>query len=144
MNEYYCVLNKCFIIVNRYIRSKMAKRTKKVGICGKYAGRYGSAQRKAIHKIEVSQHARYTCAFCGKVTFHHSLSFLSLRTPSREELLVSGTARAARRLWLEEPTCLPPPPLPLLRPPSCVLRDLERTPRRRCELTLLLPETRTS
>merc|ERR1711935_1188285 len=54
------------IIVNRYIRSKMAKRTKKVGICGKYAGRYGSAQRKAIHKIEVSQHARYTSPFCGK------------------------------------------------------------------------------
>ncbi|KAK3118040.1 large subunit ribosomal protein L37A [Paratrimastix pyriformis] len=42
------------------------KRTKKVGICGKYGTRYGASLRKLVKKIEVSQHARYTCRFCGK------------------------------------------------------------------------------
>lgn len=42
------------------------KRTKKVGICGKYGTRYGSSLRKVVKKIEISQHAKYNCAFCGK------------------------------------------------------------------------------
>ena len=46
----------------------MAKRTKKVGICGKYGTRYGAAQRKTIKKFEITQRATYTCTFCGKVT----------------------------------------------------------------------------
>merc|ERR1712212_1040132 len=45
---------------------KMAKRTKKVGIVGKYGTRYGASLRKMAKKIEVSQHAKYTCKFCGK------------------------------------------------------------------------------
>ncbi|WP_411027463.1 50S ribosomal protein L37Ae, partial [Salmonella sp. s54925] len=45
-----------------------AKRTKKVGVVGKYGTRYGASLRKMIKKIEVSQHAKYTCAFCGKDT----------------------------------------------------------------------------
>jgi len=44
----------------------MAKRTKKVGIVGKYGTRYGASLRKQIRKIEITQHARYTCSFCGK------------------------------------------------------------------------------
>eukprot|EP00211_Chloroparvula_japonica_P010008 CAMPEP_0119118472 /NCGR_PEP_ID=MMETSP1310-20130426/339_1 /TAXON_ID=464262 /ORGANISM="Genus nov. species nov., Strain RCC2339" /LENGTH=92 /DNA_ID=CAMNT_0007107839 /DNA_START=94 /DNA_END=372 /DNA_ORIENTATION=+ len=44
----------------------MAKRTKKMGITGKYGTRYGASLRKAMKKIEVSQHAKYTCHFCGK------------------------------------------------------------------------------
>ena len=44
----------------------MAKRTKKVGITGKYGTRYGASLRKVIKKIEISQHSRYTCKFCGK------------------------------------------------------------------------------
>ena len=44
-----------------------AKRTKKVGIVGKYGTRYGASLRKMVKKIEVSQHAKYTCSFCGKV-----------------------------------------------------------------------------
>ncbi|CAI6331856.1 unnamed protein product [Periconia digitata] len=44
----------------------MSKRTKKVGITGKYGTRYGSALRKQIKRIEISQHSRYTCTFCGK------------------------------------------------------------------------------
>lgn len=46
----------------------MAKRTKKVGIVGKYGTRYGASLRKSVKKMEVSQHSKYTCAFCGKVS----------------------------------------------------------------------------
>merc|ERR1712108_16168 len=46
--------------------STMAKRTKKMGIVGKYGTRYGAALRKQIKKIEITQHATYTCYFCGK------------------------------------------------------------------------------
>ncbi|VDO84800.1 unnamed protein product [Schistosoma mattheei] len=40
--------------------------TKKVGIVGKYGVRYGASLRKTIKKIEISQHAKYNCNFCGK------------------------------------------------------------------------------
>lgn len=30
--------------------------------------RYGASLRKMVKKMETSQHAKYTCAFCGKVT----------------------------------------------------------------------------
>lgn len=33
---------------------------------GKYGTRYGASLRKQIKKMEISQHARYTCQFCGK------------------------------------------------------------------------------
>ncbi|RAQ73346.1 hypothetical protein COH20_004913 [Aspergillus flavus] len=46
----------------------MTKRTKKVGITGKYGTRYGASLRKQVKKMEVSQHARYVCTFCGKNT----------------------------------------------------------------------------
>ena len=46
----------------------MGKRTKKVGIIGKYATRYGASLRKAAKKIEEDQHAVYMCQFCGKRT----------------------------------------------------------------------------
>eukprot|EP00978_Attheya_sp_CCMP212_P045371 scaffold343661_cov31-Attheya_sp.AAC.1 len=44
----------------------MGKRTKKVGITGKYGTRYGATLRKLSRKIEVSQHSTFHCAFCGK------------------------------------------------------------------------------
>ncbi|CAI8016409.1 60S ribosomal protein L37a [Geodia barretti] len=44
----------------------MAKRTKKVGVVGKYGTRYGSSLRKMVKKIEISQHGKYICYFCGK------------------------------------------------------------------------------
>ncbi|KAK4221620.1 ribosomal protein L37ae [Podospora fimiseda] len=50
----------------------MSKRTKKVGISGKYGTRYGASLRKLVKKQEVSQHARYTCAFCGKDSVRRS------------------------------------------------------------------------
>ncbi|KAH9720910.1 60S ribosomal protein L37a-1 [Citrus sinensis] len=42
------------------------KRTKKAGIVGKYGTRYGASLRKQIKKMEVSQHSKYFCEFCGK------------------------------------------------------------------------------
>lgn len=44
----------------------MGKRTKKVGVVGKYGTRYGASLRKVIKKIEITQHSKYTCPFCGK------------------------------------------------------------------------------
>ncbi|KAI3719339.1 hypothetical protein L6452_20236 [Arctium lappa] len=45
---------------------QMTKRTKKAGIVGKYGTRYGASLRKQIKKMEVSQHSKYFCEFCGK------------------------------------------------------------------------------
>jgi large subunit ribosomal protein L37Ae len=50
----------------------MAKRTKKQGIVGKYGTRYGGALRKIAKKYEVSQHATYSCPFCGKHSIKRS------------------------------------------------------------------------
>jgi large subunit ribosomal protein L37Ae len=44
----------------------MGKRTKKVGVVGKYGTRYGASLRKQVKKVEITQHAKYTCTFCGK------------------------------------------------------------------------------
>ncbi|KAJ0167080.1 60S ribosomal protein L43 [Colletotrichum tanaceti] len=40
----------------------------KVGVTGKYGTRYGASLRKQVKKMEISQHATYTCTFCGKPT----------------------------------------------------------------------------
>merc|ERR1712154_589348 len=47
-------------------RNNMSKRTKKVGITGKYGTRYGASLRKTVKKMEISQHSKYYCSFCGK------------------------------------------------------------------------------
>ncbi|XP_012372730.1 putative 60S ribosomal protein L37a [Octodon degus] len=44
----------------------MAKLTKKVGIVSKYGTRYGASLQKMVKKVEISQHAKYHCSFCGK------------------------------------------------------------------------------
>ena len=46
----------------------MGRRTKKVGITGKYGTRYGSSLRKVVKKAEVSQHSKFVCVFCGNTT----------------------------------------------------------------------------
>ncbi|KAK4188235.1 ribosomal protein L37ae [Podospora australis] len=46
----------------------MSKRTKKVGCSGKYGNRYGASLRKQVKRLEIPQHARYLCTFCGKNT----------------------------------------------------------------------------
>ncbi|XP_051010588.1 60S ribosomal protein L37a-like [Acomys russatus] len=44
----------------------MAKCTKKVGITRKYEPHYVAFFQKTVNKIEISQHAKYTCSFCGR------------------------------------------------------------------------------
>ncbi|KAF9333913.1 60S ribosomal protein L43 [Podila minutissima] len=46
--------------------NSFAKRTKKVGVVGKYGVRYGASLRKQVKKMEITQHSKYTCTFCGK------------------------------------------------------------------------------
>ncbi|KAF6014162.1 60S ribosomal protein L43A [Brettanomyces bruxellensis] len=48
------------------VNANWSKRTKKVGITGKYGIRYGSSLRRQCKKLEVQQHSRYDCSFCGK------------------------------------------------------------------------------
>eukprot|EP00050_Salpingoeca_kvevrii_P005555 m.284573 g.284573 ORF g.284573 m.284573 type:complete len:93 (+) comp11172_c0_seq1:50-328(+) len=50
----------------------MARHTKKVGVTGKYGTRYGASLRKMTKKIEMSQHSKYTCMFCGKDSMRRS------------------------------------------------------------------------
>lgn len=54
-------------------RSPVSQRTKKAGITGKYGVRYGASLRKQVKKMEVSQHSKYTCVFCGKDTVKRSV-----------------------------------------------------------------------
>jgi len=68
----------------------MAKRTKKVGVTGKYGTRYGSAIRKIVKKFELQQRAKYVCPACGKVYLYR----FSLK--SEEQQLASGNAEDAR------------------------------------------------
>ncbi|XP_043318333.1 60S ribosomal protein L37a-like [Cervus canadensis] len=44
----------------------MMKRTEEVRIMGKYRTHPSASLRKMVRKIELSQHANYTCSFCGK------------------------------------------------------------------------------
>ena len=44
----------------------MGIRTKKVGITGKYATRYGQKLRKQVKAIEILQRVKSICPFCGK------------------------------------------------------------------------------
>jgi hypothetical protein len=86
----------------------MTKRTKKVGIVGKYGTRYGGALRKILKKFELQQHAKYVCPHCGKVIYS------SFRHLSEDKLSVSGSVMDARLSSLEEPmnSAQQLPPLP--------------------------------
>lgn len=95
----------------------MAKRTKKVGVTGKYGTRYGSSIRKIVKKFELQQRAKYVCPACGKVLpllFSHK---------SEELLAASGDARAARSPSQEALSSLPPVSPPLPRSPWTVLKS---------------------
>ncbi|KAF1990986.1 60S ribosomal protein L37a [Aulographum hederae CBS 113979] len=80
----------------------MTKRTQKVGVTGKYGTRYGASLRKQVKKMEITQHAKYTCSFCGKVTVkRHSVGIWKCkacrRTMAGGAYVVSTPAAAATR-----------------------------------------------
>ncbi|CRK07980.1 60S ribosomal protein L43 like [Verticillium longisporum] len=83
----------------------MAKRTKKVGVTGKYGTRYGASLRKQVKKMEISQHAKYTCTFCGKPTVkRHSTGIWNChscrKTVAGGAYVVATPAAAAMRSTL--------------------------------------------
>ena len=80
----------------------MAKRTRKVGVTGKYGTRYGGAIRKIVKKFELQQRAKYVCPACGKVLMSAFSNKSSVRPPA------SGSAEAAGSLSQVEPTSSPP------------------------------------
>lgn len=50
----------------------MSRGTKKLGITGKYGARYGSTLRKIMKTVEESQHRKYVCNACGKLSVRRS------------------------------------------------------------------------
>ena len=103
----------------------MAKRTKKVGICGKFGTRYGASLRKVVKKFEITQRAKYVSPFSGKVS-HCSHSHL-FRNVSEERLLASGNASRLVARSLEELGSSLPQLLSLPGPRSFVCADSETT-----------------
>ncbi len=91
--------------------------------------RYGASLRKQVKKMEISQHARYTCTFCGKVCTSCTIDSVigqpdwfmpcsccggqTYRTLLRGQPLVSGNARHVGRLSLVEHGLCQQLPLPL-------------------------------
>jgi large subunit ribosomal protein L37Ae len=83
----------------------MTKRTKKVGVTGKYGTRYGASLRKQVKKMEITQHAKYTCTFCGKVTVKRQATGIwdcksCKRTVAGGAYVVATPAAAAMRSTL--------------------------------------------
>ncbi|RCI16911.1 hypothetical protein L249_2183 [Ophiocordyceps polyrhachis-furcata BCC 54312] len=108
----------------------MTKRTKKVGVTGKYGTRisfdhdkrgnsrktdkidtdthpdsYGASLRKQVKKMEVTQHAKYVCTFCGKTTVRrHSVGIWNCKSCKRSiaggAYIVATPAAAAMRSTL--------------------------------------------
>jgi len=70
----------------------MTKRTQKVGITRKYGTRYGSSLRKIIKKFELTQHAKYQCPFCGKVTLFSKELFrkISIKNLEQRQKILCG------------------------------------------------------
>ena len=72
----------------------MAKRTKKVGICGKFGTRYGASLRKVVKKFEITQRAKYVSPFSGEVSSSrcsHSAGLRQTRSRRHLEMQVDWT-----------------------------------------------------
>ena len=90
----------------------MAKRTKKVGIVGKYGTRYGGAIRKIVKKFELQQHARYVCPSKSKSIFINII-----RPQSKEYHAESGNVEDVKSPLLGELLSLPLALQPLPKSP---------------------------
>eukprot|EP00803_Ostreobium_quekettii_P005819 evm.model.scf_128EXC.8 EVM.evm.TU.scf_128EXC.8 scf_128EXC:73228-73845(-) len=77
----------------------MARRTKKVGIVGKYGTRYGASLRKQIKKMEVSQHSKYFCQFCGKVRWKSDLEAPFVACAGRHGGLFGAALISHQDVW---------------------------------------------
>ena len=75
-----------------------AKCPEKVGIVGKYGTCYGASLQKMVKKIEINQHTKYTCSFCGKT-----------KRKRHDEPSASGTVVPARKQWPPGPEPTTPP-----------------------------------
>ncbi|KAF7889469.1 uncharacterized protein EAF01_010962 [Botrytis porri] len=80
----------------------MTKRTKKVGVTGKYGTRYGASLRKQVKKMEITQHARYVCTFCGKTTVkRHSVGIWDCKSCKKTVAGGAYTVTTPRRRCYE-------------------------------------------
>lgn len=75
-----------------------ARRTKKVGICGKYGTRYGATLRKLLKKIEVQQHSKVSKLFHQRAVGRFSqFGFCTVHL----RVLRQGQREARRHRYLE-------------------------------------------
>lgn len=102
-----------------------------------YVSRYGASLRKQVKKMEVSQHARYICTFCGKNTVRRQAVGIwnckgcgsTLSRTQFPSFIQSRCAMANTYLQSALPVVLtpsPPPLPPLLARPSVVSVKLLR------------------
>ncbi|KAI9930461.1 60S ribosomal protein L43A [Aspergillus wentii] len=80
----------------------MTKRTKSKSLMMKEPAVYGASLRKQVKKMEITQHARYVCTFCGKNTVkRHSVGIWECKgchkTVAGGAYTVSTPAAAATR-----------------------------------------------
>ena len=76
----------------------MSKRTKKVGIVGKYGTRFGASLRKMAKKIEENKRAKYLSPFSGKVSSSSERTDVHPTDCSRCVVLQEHTAQDCWRL----------------------------------------------
>ena len=102
--------------------SLVSQRTKKAGITGKYGVRYGASLRKQVKKMEISQHSKYTCVFCGKDTVKRTVVGIwscgackktvaggayTLNTAQAAQVRAAPPSRSARRRYHSRGRALP-------------------------------------
>ncbi|KAL5450116.1 hypothetical protein PMIN07_008926 [Paraphaeosphaeria minitans] len=109
----------------------MTKRTKKVGITGKYGTRYGASLRKQVKKMEITQHARYTCQFCGKNAVKREAVSGSADHAARPPLAALTPSRKTPPILVHYHTHIASPTLPIhiaVTTPSNVTNSIDSTP----------------
>ncbi|ELW62235.1 Protein cappuccino like protein [Tupaia chinensis] len=87
------------------VGSGMSKRTKKVGIVGKYGTHYGASLWIMVKRIEMSQHAKCTCSFRGKTKTkrraqQRGILYKQLKAPPAINILPLAHQTATQRLKL--------------------------------------------
>lgn len=69
----------------------MSKKTKKVGITGKYGPRYGSTLKKRAKICMDAQRKRYECTFCGKQSLRRqAVGIWTCRAKNCKQVVTGG------------------------------------------------------